>query len=44
MMNAGIFLVPAVHEVAAAAEFAIAAVTAEKPDANPLTNCPTLDT
>jgi hypothetical protein len=44
MMNAGKFLVLAVHEIAIAAEFAIAAVAAEKPDTNSLTDCPTLDT
>jgi len=44
MMDAGIFLVPAIHEIAITAEFAIAAVAAEKPDTNPLTDCPTLDT
>jgi hypothetical protein len=32
MMNAGKFLVPAVHEIAAAVELAIAARPAEKPD------------
>jgi hypothetical protein len=43
MMNAAIFLVPAVHEVAVAAELAIAAGAAEKPDPNALTDRPTLD-
>src|ERR1700745_4148723 len=44
MMNAGVFLVPAVHEVAAAAELAVAAVAAEKSDTHALTDRPTLDT
>src|SRR6516162_7706921 len=43
MMNATIFLVPAVHEIAAAAELAIAAGAAEKPNPNALTDCPALD-
>jgi hypothetical protein len=43
MMNAGIFLVPAVHEIAAAAEFAIATGAAKKPDPHPLTDSPALD-
>src|SRR5262249_50410465 len=43
MMNAGIFLVPAVHEIAIAAELAIAARAAEKPDAHALTERPALD-
>src|SRR5215831_20114242 len=43
MMNAGIFLVPAVHEIAFAAELAIAARAAEKPDPNALTDRPALD-
>src|SRR5262249_36233423 len=44
MMNAGIFLVPAVHEIATAAELAIAARAAQKPDAHALTGRPALDT
>src|SRR5262245_36534505 len=36
-MNAGKFLVPAVHEIAMAAEFAIATRAAEKSDTYPLT-------
>src|SRR5215467_16331990 len=43
MMNAAIFLVPAVHEIAIAAELAIAARAAEKPDPNALTDRPALD-
>src|SRR5262249_6140928 len=43
MMNAGIFLVPAVHEIAIAAELAIAARAPEEPDAHPLPNRPALD-
>src|SRR5215831_13003984 len=43
MMNAAIFLVPAVHEIAIAAELAIAARAAEKPDPNALTDHPALD-
>ena len=44
MMNARKFLVPAVDEIAFAAELAIAARTAEKPDTHALTDCPALDT
>src|SRR6516225_9343737 len=44
MMNAGIFLVAAVHEIAIAAELAIAARTAEKSDTHTLPNRPALDT
>src|SRR5262245_29361447 len=44
MMNAGIFLVPTVHEIAIAAELAIAARTAEKPDTHALPNRPALHT
>ena len=44
MMNAGIFLVPTVHEIAIAAEVAIAARTAEKSDTYTLPNRPALDT
>src|SRR5262249_56847550 len=44
MMNAGIFLVPTVHEIAIAAELAIAARTAEKSDTDALPNRPALDT
>src|SRR6516225_4232368 len=43
MMNAGIFLVPAAHEIAFAAELAIAARAAEKPDTHALTDRPALD-
>src|SRR5215472_17162076 len=43
MMNAAIFLVPAVHEIAIAAELTIAARAAEKPDPNALTDHPALD-
>src|SRR5271169_2341521 len=43
MMNAGIFLVPAVHEIAVAAELAIAARPAEKPDTHALTDHPALN-
>jgi len=42
-MNAGIFLVPTVHEIAIAAELAIAAKAGEKSDANALTQRPALD-
>jgi hypothetical protein len=44
MMNAGIFLVPAVHEIAAATEFAITARAAKKPDPDALTHRPALNT
>src|SRR6516225_6395555 len=44
MMNAGILLVPTVHEIAIAAELAIAARTPEEPDAHALPNRPALDT
>jgi hypothetical protein len=44
MMNAGIFLVPAAHEITAAAELAIAACTTEKPNSNALTDHPALNT
>ena len=44
MMNAGIFLVPTVHEIAVAAELAIAARAREEPDAHALPNRPALDT
>src|SRR5215472_8580269 len=43
MMDAAIFLVPAVHEIAVAAELAIAARAAEKPNPNALTDRPALD-
>jgi len=43
-MNAGKFLVPAVHEVAISAKLAISARTAEKTHSNALTNRPALDT
>src|SRR5262249_48381332 len=42
MMNAGIFLVPTVHEIAMAAEVAIAARTPEESDAHALPNRPAL--
>jgi hypothetical protein len=44
MMNAGIFLVPTVHEIAIAAKVAIAARAAQKPDTHSLTDRPALDT
>jgi hypothetical protein len=44
MMNAGKFLVPAVDEIATAAELAIAAGAAKKPDTDALTARPALDT
>src|SRR4029077_5755516 len=43
-MNPGVLLVPAVNEVAAAAELAVAAGAAEKPDTHALTDRPALDT
>jgi hypothetical protein len=43
-MNAGVFLVPAVYEVAAAAELAVATGAAEKPDTHALSDRPALDT
>src|SRR5215831_16314083 len=43
VMNTGIFLVPAVHEFAVAAELAIAARAAEKADTHALTDRPALD-
>jgi hypothetical protein len=43
-MNAGVFLVPAVHEIAIAAELAIAARAAQKADTHTLTERPALDT
>jgi hypothetical protein len=43
-MNAGVFLVPAVHEVAVATELAIAARATEKPDPYALADRPALDT
>src|SRR5215469_1757003 len=43
MMNAGVFLVTAVHEIAAATELAVAARSAEKPDTDALTDRPALD-
>ena len=42
-MNACLFLIPAVYEGATATEFAIAAETAEKSDANTLSIRPTLN-
>ena len=44
MMNAGMLLVSAIHEIAIAAELAIAARAAEKPDTHALTDRPALDT
>src|SRR5262244_1888088 len=44
MLNPGVFLVPAVHEVATAAELAVATGAAEKPDPRALTDRPSLDT
>jgi hypothetical protein len=44
MMNAARFLVPAVHEVAIAAELAIATRPRKKPYTDPLTNRPALNT
>ena len=43
-MNAGVFLVPAVHEVAVATKLAIAAGATEKPDSHALADRPALDT
>jgi hypothetical protein len=43
MMNAGIFLVPAVHKIAIAAKLAIAARAGEKADTHALSNRPALD-
>src|SRR5215467_4468205 len=43
MMNAGIFLVPAVHQIAAAAEFAITTRAAKESDPHPLTDSPALN-
>jgi hypothetical protein len=43
-MDAGVFLVPAVDEIAISAELAIPTRAAEKSDTHALTNCPTLDT
>ena len=42
-MNAGIFLVAAVHEIAIVAEVAIATESGEKSDSNALTQRPALD-
>jgi len=42
MMNAGIFKVPAFHEIASAAEFTITTRAAEEPDPHPLTDSQTL--
>jgi hypothetical protein len=44
MMNTAVFLVPAVHEIAIAAELAIAAGPCKKPYTHPLTNRPALNT
>jgi hypothetical protein len=43
-MNPSELLVPAVHEVAAAAELAVTAGAAEKPDTHALTDRPALNT
>jgi len=43
-MNAGVFLVPAVYEVAVATKLAIAAGATEKPDSHALADRPALDT
>jgi hypothetical protein len=43
-MDPSVFLVLAVHKVAAAAELAIAAEAGEEADADPLAHCPALDT
>jgi hypothetical protein len=43
-MNARIFLVPTVHEIAIAAKLAIATKAGEKSDADALTLHPSLDT
>ena len=43
MVDAGLFLIPAVYEFAAAIEITIAAEAAEKPDTNPLPHRPTLN-
>jgi hypothetical protein len=42
MMNAGIFLVPAVHEIAISTKLAISTGATEKPHPNALTDFPTL--
>ena len=42
-MNAGVFLVPAVHEITIAAELAIAASATEKADSHALADGPALD-
>src|SRR5262249_17539376 len=44
MMNAGKFLVPAVHEIAVAAEVAITAGAAKKPDSHAVAHRPALNT
>jgi hypothetical protein len=44
MMNAGIFLVLAVHEIAISTKLTISAGAAEKPDTYTLTYGPSLDT
>src|SRR5262249_13897196 len=43
MMNAGVFLVPAVHEIAVAAELAIATRAVKKPNPHALTDRPALN-
>jgi hypothetical protein len=43
-MNPGVLLIPAIHEVAAAAELAMRAGAAEEPDTHALTDRPALDT
>src|ERR1700756_5169239 len=42
MMNARIFLIPAVHEIAISTKLAISTGAAEKPHSNALTDFPTL--
>src|SRR6516164_2149909 len=44
MMNAGKFLVPAIHQIAISTKLAISTRAAEKPHPNALTNRPALDT
>jgi hypothetical protein len=44
MMDAGKFLIPAVHQIAVSAELAIATGAGEKPNAHTLTKRPTSDT
>ena len=42
-MNPGVFLVPAVHEIAVSTKLAISTGTAKKPHTNALTNRPSLN-